>query len=436
MRLSNPRSECPTDEQPTHDDRWMSSPTTSPTLNLRAQFVTQLAKRLHEYGTSAHRLEGAINSVAKRLEMDAHVLSTPTSLILSLHDLAANGDRLTIPTQVIRLHPGAINLSKLSHVDEIAEFVLAGTLNLEQGYHQLEALTDDPSSLNRVLTLLSYALASGSVAVLLKTSLIDVGVAFSLGLMVGLIAWASERSRRMAGSFEALSALLATLAAYLISALLPHFAAKPVIMASLIVLLPGLSLTIAITELSTQHLMSGTARFAGAMTALLKLAFGFVLGTELIKLMGLSVHGSVVDALPSWAVWVALPFAAFSFAVLFKARFRDYPLVMLAVIYGYVATRIGSEIFNPDFGIFIAGLLVAAAANIYAGLCNRPGALIRLPGIILLVPGSVGYRSLSLLMEKNVESGLEVGFALMIALISLVAGMLFGNLIVPPRRNL
>jgi uncharacterized membrane protein YjjP (DUF1212 family) len=405
-------------------------------LNLRSQFVMQLAKRLHEYGTSAHRLEGAVGSVAKRLHMNAHVLSTPTSLILSLHDLSEGADRLLIPTQVIRLNPGEINLSKLSHVDAIAEEVLAGTLDLEQGYHQLEALTDAPSSIKRALTLLAFGLASGAVAVLLKTSLLDVGVAFLLGVIIGLVAWLSERSRRMAGSFEAVSALLATMAAYAIESQLPHLAAKQVIMASLIVLLPGLSLTIAITELSTQHLMSGTARFAGAMTSLLKLAFGFFLGTELVKLLGLYAPGQVVNALPPWAVWAALPFAAFSFAVLFKARVRDFPLVMLAVIYGYAATRLGSEIFNPDFGVFIAGLLVAAASNLYASWSNRPGALVRVPGIILLVPGSVGYRSLSFLMEKNVESGLETGFALMIALISLVAGMLFGNLLVPPRHHL
>lgn len=405
-------------------------------LNLRVLFVMQLAKRLHEYGTNAHRLEGAINLVAKRLMMDAHVLSTPTSLILSLHDLTEGADRSQIPTQVIRLNPGEINLSKLSHVDAIAERVLAGSMALEEGYHELESLQDAPSMLKRALTLLSFGLASGAVAVLLRTSLLDVGVAFGLGVVIGLVAFLSERSKRMAGSFEAVSALLATLIAYSLEALLPHLAAKQVIMASLIVLLPGLSLTIAITELSTQHLMSGTARFAGAMTTLLKLAFGYVLGTEIIKLFSWYAPDSVVDPLPAWAVWAALPFAAFSFAVLFKARFRDFPLVMLAVIYGYAATRLGSELFNPDFGVFIAGMLVAAAANLYAGWFNRPGALVRVPGIILLVPGSIGYRSLSFLMEKNLQSGLDTGFALMMALISLVAGMLFGNLLIPPRRHL
>ena len=55
---------------------------------------------------------------------------------------------------------------------------------------------------------------------------------------------------------------------------------------------------------------------------------------------------------------------------------------------------------------------------------------------ILLVPGSVGFRSLNFVMERDVFLGLDTAFALLSALIALVAGLLFGNLLVPSRRNL
>ena len=87
-------------------------------------------------------------------------------------------------------------------------------------------------------------------------------------------------------------------------------------------------------------------------------------------------------------------------------------------------------------GRFLAGLVVTAASNVYARNANRPGALIRVPGIILLVPGSVGFRSITLMMERDVMMGLDTAFTLLNALIALVAGVLFGNLLVAPRRNL
>ena len=83
-----------------------------------------------------------------------------------------------------------------------------------------------------------------------------------------------------------------------------------------------------------------------------------------------------------------------------------------------------------------AGIVVTAAGNVYGRLANRPSALIRVPGIILLVPGSLGFRSFNFVFERDVMLGLDTAFAVLAALIALVAGILFGNLLVPPRRYL
>ena len=49
--------------------------------------------------------------------------------------------------------------------------------------------------------------------------------------------------------------------------------------------MPGVSLTTAVRELSTQHLISGVARLAGAVMTLLKLAFGTLAATQLCNAM-------------------------------------------------------------------------------------------------------------------------------------------------------
>jgi uncharacterized membrane protein YjjB (DUF3815 family) len=87
-------------------------------------------------------------------------------------------------------------------------------------------------------------------------------------------------------------------------------------------------------------------------------------------------------------------------------------------------------------GVFFAGFLISALSNVWARWRNRPGALIRVPGIILLVPGSVGFRSLSFMFERDFTLGFDTGITLLTVLVSLVAGLLFGNLLAPPRGNL
>jgi uncharacterized membrane protein YjjB (DUF3815 family) len=57
------------------------------------------------------------------------------------------------------------------------------------------------------------------------------------------------------------------------------------------------------------------------------------------------------------------------------------------------------------------------------------------PGILLLVPGSIGYRSLNALMEREVVSGIETAFSMLVIAVSLVAGLLMSNA-VTPRRSL
>jgi len=115
--------------------------------------------------------------------------------------------------------------------------------------------------------------------------------------------------------------------------------------------------------------------------------------------------------------------------------------VMASVWLGYAVTLIANafpgvvENTLPG-GVFFAGMVVTAAGNLYGRYFNRPSALIRVPGIILLVPGSLGFRSFNFVLERDVMLSLDTAFAVITALIALVAGILFGNLLVSPRRNL
>lgn len=405
-------------------------------LKVRVGFVIALARRLHEYGTAAPRLEEAIGKVSARLGLVCDVLSTPTSIVLSFSRQSSDLDAVADITQVIRLAPGEVNLRRLCAVDLIADRVIDGSVDLKTGYRQLLELGRPASPRTKWLTVLSFGVASASVAALLKCSWMDLLVVALMGWMIGLLALGAERRARLAHSFEAVSALLATTIATLFSAYVAPLTLNAVVLASLIVLLPGMTLTTAVRELSSQHLVSGVARMAGATATLLKLTFGAVAATQLCRVLGV-VGAAVVPApVPLWVEWVALFSGALSFAVLFRSAPRDGVLVVASVMFGYALTRLGGAQFGPEFGVFIAGLGVGAASNLYATLYQRPGAVIREPGIILLVPGSVGFKSLSFVFERDVFLGVDTAFSLIAILVSLVAGLLFGDLLVPPRRSL
>jgi uncharacterized membrane protein YjjP (DUF1212 family) len=402
----------------------------------RIDFVVNLAARLHAYGTTAQRLEGAVAAVAARLGLRCAPWSNPTGMILSFSD-ASRDDALADTTQVIRLEPGDVDLRKLCQADDIAEQVLDGRLDIENATAALKALDRPQGRRAKALTALSFGLASASVAGLLRASWADLATSAGIGLLIGVMYVMGAKRPRLAESLEAVAALVAMLLASWIAAHVAPLSLKTVIVASLIVLLPGLMLTNAVQELTSQHLVSGTARFAGAFAVLLKLTFGTVAASQIAHLLGWAPQVAATSALPpAWVEWVCLGIGCYAFAVLFKADRRDYWLVMASAALGYLITRVAGPSLGSAAGVFLAGMVVTAASNAYARWVNRPGALIRVPGIILLVPGSVGFRGLTFVMEQDLALGLETGVQLVNLLIALVAGVLFGNLLIPARRNL
>ncbi|BFI95399.1 MAG: threonine/serine exporter family protein [Rhodanobacter sp.] len=409
--------------------------------NTRIAFLLELARRLHQYGTSAPRLEMSIDLCARRLGLQADVWSSPTAIIVSFADLAQDNGGVAQTTQVMRLAPGDVNLARLCEADAIADRVIAGELDLRQGWRLLRALGAPESRKAKVNTIVSYGLSAASIeALFLHSSWADLVVASIIGMLIGFITLRAASRPRLAVASDAISAVVATTVVILVSAFVVPLAIKSVVLAALIVLVPGMSLTTAVREVSSGHLVSGMARMGGATATLLKLVFGTVAASEVCAAFGIHAREFVLPPLPGWVDWPALMVAAVAFAMLFRAAWRDWPAVIVAVIVGYLATRWGGEysgrLPGAPFGVFVGGLLVSALANLYARLWHRPGAVIREPGILLLVPGSVGFRSVSFLLDRDTTLGMDTALLLVTLLVSLVAGLLFGELLVSPRRSL
>jgi uncharacterized membrane protein YjjP (DUF1212 family) len=408
-------------------------------FDARVAFLAELARRLHNAGVSSQRLEGAVRSTARALHVECEVWSTPTGLLLSLAD--ADVPHATQQTRVLRLEPGHIDLSALVALNRIGDEVIAGTRSVVAAREAMRALDRPATPARRLRTVAAFGVASAAVAALFGGAWLDLGVAFLLGLVIGGIALLSADRPDLAAANEAVSALVATTAATAFGHFVAPIAVQTVVIAALIVLMPGLMLTTAVTELATQQLSSGSARAAGALTVLLKLTFGSVAATQALAALGWAVPTPAPVAMPVGINWAAAVLAAASFAALFNAARRDVALVMGSALAGYLITRVtgpwfaaGSTTFAG--GVFCASLCIAALANVYGRVSGRPGSLVRLPGIMLLVPGSVGFRAFGFVMVRDYALGVDTLLAVLGALLALTAGLLFGALLVPPRRHL
>jgi uncharacterized membrane protein YjjB (DUF3815 family) len=60
-----------------------------------------------------------------------------------------------------------------------------------------------------------------------------------------------------------------------------------------------------------------------------------------------------------------------------------------------------------------------------------PASVPLVPGVLLLVPGSIGYRSLTMLLSQDVETGLSAGITAALTAFALAGGLIVANVLVP-----
>ena len=402
----------------------------------RIEFVVALAASLHRYGTTAQRLEGAIEGVARRLGLDCEPWSNPTGLILSFSD-PQRPPGVSHATRVIRLPPGETNLYKLCEADRIAEEVLAGRLDIADGHAALRTLERDGGWRGHVQQVAGFGLAAASLAGLLRLPWLDIATAGVIGTLVGLLAIAGRGRPQVKEADEAIAGIVAGGLAGLVATFVAPLNLNTVVITAMIVLMPGMALTNAFSELTSQHLISGTARLFGALATLLKLTVGTMIALTALNLAGLEPQVRAWRPQPAWVEWGAVVTAAWAFSALFRAGRRDILLVMAAAIVGYQISRLGGQWLGSPVGVFLSALLITVAGNGYAQWMNRPGALIRVPGIIMLVPGSTSLRTvLVAVQQQDVAAGQQAAIAVLNVLLALIAGLLMGNLLLPARRSL
>ncbi len=392
------------------------------------RFLVKLARGLHMYGTPAHRIEQALEVATERLGLPSQFFSLPTVI------LAAFGAPEQRSTGLIRVQPGSVHLEKLVLLDEVMKDLLRGAVTPGQAAARVDAVEATPARYGPWLTIVAFALASACAARFFAGGVREIAAAALLGAFtagLGLVQRVRPGFQRV---YEAAAAFGVSFLALCIATRLGGMSSYVITVASLVVLLPGLALTMAISELAAQSLVSGTVRLVSAAVVLVELTFGVALGRA-VALRLVDGAGSFEPALlPAWTLWLALVLAPCAYTVLFRAQPRDLLPILVAGVLGFGGERFGSETFGPEMGGFFGAFAVALASNLWSRFINRPVAVTLLPGILLLVPGSLGFRGATLMLERDIVSGVEAAFRMLFVAAAIVAGLLFANVSAPARR--
>ena len=404
-----------------------SSPTSEHSADERIPFILGLARALHEAGHSTYRLEEALDATSERLGLIGQYFVTPTSIFASF------GSEARQRTYMIRTAPKPPDLGRLVRVTEVATAVLRSEVRPAEGTIRLAAVADRPPPAPLVL-IAAHGVASAAAASFLGGAGLEVGMASLAGLGTGALAAAAARLPNVGRVYELAAAFVCSFAMALLGVLVGGYSVSIATLAGLIVLIPGLTLTTAIAELAHSHLSAGTARMAAAFMTFIAIGFGVALGARVAALLVGPAQVVTPGTLPAVATWAALGASAVAFAILLRAEWRDLGWIVLAGAVAFVGTRIGSSLLGPELGVFLGALAVGLGSNLFNRRTLRPAAVTLVPGLLVLVPGSIGFRSVSALLESRVVAGIDTAFGMMLTAVSLVAGLLTAAAIYPERR--
>lgn len=398
-----------------------------------ATFITQMAKALATYGAPAHRLEDALITVAERLGIEGQFFSAPTAVFASL---SAPGGRPH--TYLIRVHPGEVHLERMIQLDEILVEVGEGRIGPAEGTRRIKEALAQPDRFGVPLTIASFAVSSGCAARFFGGGVNEIIAALAAGLAIGLLIVVASRGRDLARLIEFLCGLLISFGAVAWARLVQPISPEVLMLAGLIVLFPGLTLTMAINELATRNLSSGTSRMMSAVTALVSIGFGVALGTRLADMAFGSTPMPVHEpgVLPVWTLFLAVAIAPIALTVLFRARPVDAPALVVSGLIAYGGARIGAQNLGPELGACVGAGMMGLYANLYSRVARRPATVPSTVGVMLLVPGSISFRSVSSFLEHDAVGGIETAFTTLLVAMSLVVGFLLANVALPPRRAL
>ncbi len=393
-------------------------------------FLVRCAELLHAHGTPAHRLERVMVKMARALGVDAAFLYTPTSVFASFGRVPND------ETHLLRVEAAVLDLGKLVAFDEVMEEVEARRIDVSAGLARLEAVAAAPPRWNGAWKALAFALASGGAARFFGGGLPEIALSFALGPLLLALEKLLPGRRSEPALYEPVAAFVGALAALLFARHAFALDDRVVTLSSLIVLLPGLTLTTATTELATRHLVSGVARLAGAAVVFLTILLGVALAWRLGNGPFAGATASSAEPLAAPTLWLAVAVTPFAFAVILEARVRELAPIYAAAVGGFAASRLCGESLGSDLAPFAGALVVGLASNLYARFANRPALVPLTPGILMLVPGSLGYRSLTSFLDREALAGMEWAFQTGVVAVALVGGTLAANVILPPRRVL
>lgn len=386
--------------------------------------ITRVGRLLLNSGFPCPNVETMLETLARKLDCRADIFSSPTSMMFTI----AQGEETR--TRIVRVVPGEADFSRLSEVFRLVRDVEDGRLTPLEAELAMEVLENEPSRYGGLFQILALSLLSIGFGCILKLSPFELLMATTLGTGVGVLRQAA-RGHNLTSYIMPM--LVATLMSFTIFTLAQEglpIRPLPMLIATLLWYFPGMTMTIAMTELASGHWIAGSSRMIAGTTTLLLLIFGVAIG---MRLAGLFLDTPVVFSelavppLPGWAYYAGILALGLSITILFSGRRNHLGWILIGCAISAAGGQVGLLIFGAAMGPFLGALAASLCSGVLERISFGPAYFVMLwPAYFMMVPGSMGFRSLASLLNENLETSVAQAFDMAMIMVSIAMGVMLG----------
>lgn len=388
------------------------------------RFLVELGSEMLASGESAQSVVESLRAVGRAAGSErTEVLVFPRALLVETDEAAGRRVELAIVGAREQRFDRDLAIHDLAVRAERAE------INPADGCREIDEIRAMPPRYRLPVRVLGGSILAVGVALMLQPTAMTVVLAAALGVLV-------------AGLQEIevpeLQVIMPTLTAFVAGIIVFGLAdaigsANPirVLVAPLIMLMPGLMILTSTMELAAGEMVVGAGRFIAGLMQVLLLAVGIVAAANLIGISDQTLLDQPVARFGPWAPVLGLFVLNLGFRLRWGTPGRIMPLIAVVQLVAYGAQVAASASFSPEMsGFFGAVVMTPLAMLIARRFGGLPTMVLLIPGLWVLLPGAAGLIGLAGLVDASTQVAGDVLLTTLTTIVSIGLGVLVGSSVV------
>lgn len=367
----------------------------------------------------------SVDSIYDQLERTSRAYGFPETALVVLPTLVlvqtgpADAGRVTVRSRDIN----SFHFHQIAQLYRLLNQAERAAITPAAGIERLVEIRSMRPRFGWMLRTVGHAVLAAGLSLMLVPTLTGLGVAFALGLLVGVAKLVPSRALQLV--LPTLSALVCAGIVYSLAQYIGVGDPLLLLIAPLATFLPGAMLTTATVELASGQMIAGASRLVAGLMQLALLAVGILAAGAIVGVGSPDYQPIGTGTLVPWwieVVGVILFALGIFFYLSVPAWTFAWVVLVLLTAFGVqsVTADVAGSTFSAFFGAVVMTPLVLWIASRDYG---APSQITFLPAFWLLVPGASGLVGLT----EAAEVGLSGLGAALTTVLAIALGVLIGT---------